>query len=521
MPTHSICRPAYSQYGFGIVQESFDSILNQQLIERTQIAAITCLATLALTIPAVLAGTLSVTAIPLSAAMVTTFGGGYIYLCRFNYFSIPRLSPQLFPEKSFYDAPTLGEYRDNHTVTLAAHGHESAEWKLDFMRRAKQSLEFSGNFCGGPLFRKGLDNIRLAMRENSALKVHILTSIDFLEKEDKELLQELETEFPNRFHYLQTNRHLKLFPQIEGAENHVKLMVVDEEFFIIGGTGMQEAYRSVGDGSDSHSVNTLLERFLPNRFRDTDLLGKGEIAKTMRLEFFKLWAFWELRTKTDLQQNRYFPLNPNLPRAEYSFSASNNSPQNASVKFLASSPETAENSITDEYCRILDEAQEGEHISIANLLFNAPPILYQKIKAAAARGCKIDIVTNGLHSQASTANRFFCSSNRLGYYPLLKTGNVRIFEYNVPKTNLHKKILVTSREALIGSFNLSSKSHVSDQESAVVLRSHSLVEQLHAQIAIDQSYSQQVTLEDAQYWHSLRGGWTGHIQNALWVKILC
>ena len=101
-----------------------------------------------------------------------------------------------------YGAPELNTISHEHSVMISEHGQESMEWKIDLLRKAKQSIELSGNFCGGLTFRRGLANIRLAMQENTILKTRILLSPDFLYDEDLECLKTLKTEFGDRFNFL-------------------------------------------------------------------------------------------------------------------------------------------------------------------------------------------------------------------------------------------------------------------------------------------------------------------------------
>ncbi len=420
-------------------------------------------------------------------------------------------------------APKLGEYTDGHTVALSQSGQESIEWKLDLLKNARQSIELSGNFCGGEAFQKALKNIEFALWTQSELKVHIISSKDLLEKEDRAMLESLKAHFPDRFHYLLTGRHAIFFPRFHSVENHTKLLVVDENYFVLGGTGLQQAFCCKGDGTDSppaEEKKDFLDGIISKYWRDTDLLGQGPLAKTMRQEFFKLWALWSRQSKSDQEKEGcYFPIK--AYRGLHYFAPLQENArkvENIPLKFLVSSPQAAENAISNEYASLLEKADKYSTISIGNLLFNPPPSVYNNFLKAAKKGCKLDILTNGIHEKCALLSHFYLWPNRLHYYPFfeqsLSGNNVRIFEYRTPWTLYHKKAMVVDNETLLGSYNLGWKSHYSDHEIAVVAKSPILADQMRLSLIQDQQRSALITPKRAKYWYGI-GGILGRIERAL------
>jgi hypothetical protein len=103
-----------------------------------------------------------------------------------------------FNKKSFYDTCaldteikkdqdskyTVGEYTDDNGVIVTENPKETTEWKLALIKNANSSIEISGSYCGGEIFREALHAIDKRMEERPKLKVSLLSVTDLLEKED-------------------------------------------------------------------------------------------------------------------------------------------------------------------------------------------------------------------------------------------------------------------------------------------------------------------------------------------------
>ena len=131
--------------------------------------------------------------------------------------------------------PKIGRY--THAYLLVSNvSDESFEWKKELIRNAESSIELSGNFAGGQPFQEVLALIETRMREKPNLRVHLILSRDLLENPDIEKLREL-AKSPN-FSYLITDRIYTPLPTPHSEENHVKMLVVDGKYFVVGGSGI-------------------------------------------------------------------------------------------------------------------------------------------------------------------------------------------------------------------------------------------------------------------------------------------
>lgn len=95
---------------------------------------------------------------------------------------------------------------------------ESLNWKYQLLSVAKNSIEFSPNFCGDIEFQVCLLKIEKQMEKYPELKVHILASPDFLKTEDVDLINHLHKKFPTRFNPLCTDRKFQISPVMGTTE---------------------------------------------------------------------------------------------------------------------------------------------------------------------------------------------------------------------------------------------------------------------------------------------------------------
>ncbi len=425
-----------------------------------------------------------------------------------------------------HGAPELNTMAPNHSVIVAENGEESTFWKGEFLKHAKQSIEISGNFCGGEAFREALRNIRSNMRQNVQLKVHLISSRDLLKHEDIQLMKELSKEFPERFQLLISDRKFEFFPRVHCHENHAKLVIVDEKLIVMGGTNFKDTFGKKVDGTEKfdrpkikNPIDVLKTLFTVDFWRDNDIVVKGDIAKTLRLEFFKLFAIYSYKMKSNkFLVNRYFPIDPNRPIAQVpSFENHEKKIDNVSIKAVVGSPRSSENGITEEYCRLLNQTKKWEEVWIGNLLFNPTSKLYQAISNTVERGTNVKVVTNGI-SNATPMSHFFIWPNRLRYYSLMKKApknNVKFYEFvKVPGAMYHSKTSVIGSKSIFSSYNLGKKSHYSDDELALVVESEKVASVVRNILRKDIQLSHKVTEAQAKKW---RGpfGIIGRFENAV------
>lgn len=411
-------------------------------------------------------------------------------------------------------SPLLNTFISGHSVLLTESGQESMKFKEELILSAKNSLEISGNYCGGKAFCSLLNKIKIHMKNNPNLKVRILLSSDLVEDPDKNLLTGLKASFPDRFEYLITKTKFSFFSRFGTIDNHAKMIIVDSKYCMIGGTGIHSIFGSRGDGSDEgdHRVGVL--RFLEKYFRDRDVVIKGIISDVFRKEFYKLYALWSSRMEKPIPRN-FFDISTDSNNQAHvtSFEEDIRKIDNVSIKAITCTPDK-ENPITDEYCRILEEAKPGSKIIIGNLLFSPCAKFMESLEKALENKVNVEIITHSVHSTSSVSSSFFCWSKRLFYHDLLSKycKNLSIYEYQVPMTNYHAKILtyinpqcLSESLTIYGSYNLGENSHHSHDEDIVVMQSYDVAEKANRYLKKDILKSTKIELSQAKQWQGIEG----------------
>jgi phosphatidylserine/phosphatidylglycerophosphate/cardiolipin synthase-like enzyme len=361
-------------------------------------------------------------------------------------------------------APALGTFVKT-AVRVSNHATESLEWKKAIISSAKQSIELSGNFVGGEAFRDVLDLMEDRMKLYPELQVHLLMSPDLLESEDLEKLNDLQTRYPNQFHFLVTERVYTIVPRPLSEENHVKLLVVDEKYFVTGGTGIHEKMAREVVPENQGEGGSFGSKFIDKAFRDSDLIGRGDVAMTMRNQFYNLYRIWEYRV-TGQSESRYFALDVEEEKGVCAtFDVEENLINDVDVKFVVGGPEhRGNNPITHEISQLISGAQE--EVRLANLLFNPDEEIKESLAQKKRAGVAIKGYFNGTGEQSSAGHYMYALPCRYNYDLLTEA-----YEYDVRDQLYHKKVTtIDSDLTVIGTANLGVKSAMCDYESICVIR---------------------------------------------------
>lgn len=438
----------------------------------------------------------------------------------------------LLPKVPVSNAIPVGKFNNENSIVVTKNAKETSAWKLDLLASAKQSIEISGSFCGGPIFREALDVIEKNLKTNNKLQVHLISAPILLDSQDLKKLNSLAKQYPNQFHLLVTQQQFTLDPSFRTRENHVKVLCIDEKFFVVGGTNFcQHMGTTTGDQHMEFPPKaSLFDKFMPVGYRDMDIVGKGRLAKTLRLEFYKLWAMWKYRIgKTKEFANRYFAINQAQQKTavsqKWEKAKKNRVIRQVNTKVLICDP-CKPNAITAEYVRVIDQAKKV--IRIANYSFSPTSEIMSALQRAKKRNVKIEIITNGLLDVSSTSHSFFLKSNDASYLPLLVgrpitkndtkatlladyTEGLNIYEYAMKNVNLHKKILIGDDTLVIGSYNIGAKSHECDDELNLTIESPEVVKQVMKSLDGDITRSREMTFDKAYANHDT---WMGRFQRA-------
>lgn len=388
----------------------------------------------------------------------------------------------VLPKKILNAIPDNGPKLDVESpvdLRLSTHVTEAFEWKKKLIETAEQSIEISPNYVGGAAFIEFLKIIERRMEERPNLKVHMIFSIEMLEKEDKIYLERLIKNFPN-FKCLPTSAQIHLSSANWTSENHTKLLIVDEKYFVMGGSGINNPQVTEETPFDYKPKNLVNRFIMPKSFRDTDVIGEGVVATKMRTEFFKLYSIWEQRT-TGSTRSYYFPVN-GIKGTNLEFSQPEGLIKQVKLKLYVGGPEhLGENPITNAIVQHIQSAQKT--IRIVNSQFNPDTKIAEAIKIARkVRKVKVIGQFNG-----NISKEMVVYPSRANYGLL-----DQVYEYTNGGTMLHHKIqIIDDKKVIIGSYNLSNKSSYFDHEIAVIIDDERVADKINDSLDIDITKSQE------------------------------
>jgi phosphatidylserine/phosphatidylglycerophosphate/cardiolipin synthase-like enzyme len=425
----------------------------------------------------------------------------------------------------YFSPPQFAE--ESNAILIPDNGLEMFQWDLDFVRQAQASIDISAVFLGGEIATQLFQALDLRLSEVPTLQVYLLTSPYLLEPKDWEDLKHLQGKYPNNFHVELATTVTIIFPDISGIDNHVKMFIVDEKYFSTGGTNLDYPQCSEGTWTPERKTENKIFPLcdsLPAGMRDQDIVGKGPLARELRETFYKLYALWEDFNKTGIlkkdpdefkNRTHYFPVSRqgNVERFE---NAEKHILIPSQTKLILSGPHQAQNAVTNAYVRLIEEAKE--EIVIGNLYFNPREPIFKALLAAVNRGVKLTVVTNGISDITPKYSEFFCWANRMQYVPVLygKTyifwdaplverqpiKNTALFEYHVRDILYHKKVMmVDQKKAIVGSYNLGTRSDMGDYEMVVELDSPEVTKNLLKVFAKDLHHSRRIDPREAREWY--------------------
>jgi PLD-like domain len=352
---------------------------------------------------------------------------------------------------------------------------DSFELKLKIASCATRSIEWSLCYASGGSLTRALDIIEQRLSECHDLKVHIMLSSRTLCASQRSRLDQIKSKFPGRFFYLETKAIRNTSHQFaRNEEIHVKALIVDGRYFVIGGSNMQPcSTRESLPEKDRSNGDTLIEMAMAPSFRDTDVAGRGEsMARTIRGQFFNLYTLWAMRQEAVLQPNEglFF----DLGEAKAGCSDIDDHPRlrkGARAALFVSGPEHAGSSpIEAEYIRQLNKAKKSSYMG--SLYCRLTPGLKKALSDAKDRSVEVTAIvpkTSGFELGNMLAEALSPDYRHFSC----------VWGYQVPNCTYHsKKAIFDSSAAIVGSFNLSWKSAYCDAEMALSIESEQVVSDL-------------------------------------------
>ena len=400
----------------------------------------------------------------------------------------------------------LGKY-EKADVRISDVADDSFQWKIELIKSAEESIELTPNFAGGIYFQQILDAIDARMSEKPQLRTHLLIREDYLENEDILRLESLQKKYQERFCWLSNSRIYHLVPTIHSEENHVKLLIVDGRYFIIGGTGIHEQLSREESTPDQKITGTVFGTMLLQKgSRDVDTIAKSDkIGALLRNEFFKLYQIWETRWKNSPTQSRFFPIKSEVNSFCYKFEDEQDGKliRQVSTKILVSGPEHGENRnpITLEYIKRIEKAKQK--IQIANFILDPIPSIYMALKQARKKkSLQIIGYTSG-DKYLPIRLKIPTTMRARGNYTYFD----KVHEYDVESQWYHKKTaLFDNTHFICGSYNLGKKSCANDHEIVVVIKDERIAELYKKTLQLDKKRSTAYTsslIQANHFWNSL------------------
>ncbi len=396
--------------------------------------------------------------------------------------------------------------------------------KKDLIASANESIVLSGNYCGGEAFDEVLDLLAARMSEKEGLKVLVISSSKFVTNNNKNRLNELKNNYPDRFELVPSDDYFMSADQLKKVTNHVKGLVVDGRCSVMGGSGIEDKYayyEGVGDryretDTEGRSLGFFNEVLLPRGFRDMDFYFEGEShAVKLQQEILRLAKIWsqynaafqsddtpsyvstdsrlidEFLSHTeglgsDLHSmvSDGFEGSDEMDSIEKIYSMGEmdsieemDDLETCSIQLYSLCPELGDDLYLERLINAIKNARRS--IYIAHLYVHWPEAMLNALARKVNQGVRLVIVTNGNENFSPKGHKFFGSRNRVEIFRLKKRvhrrnlGNVSVYEYgrkekNLPrKTSLHKKVIVVDDEVFAGSGNLGYKSLVTNSDHEI------------------------------------------------------
>lgn len=227
-----------------------------------------------------------------------------------------------------------------------------------------------------------------------------------------------------------------------GRRLHHKLVVVDDEYALVGGINISDRY---------HGLNGI------PAWLDYAIYVRGAVVSELAVLAWKTWNGFSVPDKY------YRPIKPDLTLLK----------SIVPVRMRRNDWVRRRNQISASYFQILRHAEK--EIILMSSYFIPGRAIRRNLSAAAKRGVKIKLVLAGLSDVKLAKN-----AERFMYDWLLRRG-IEVYEYN--RSVLHAKVAVADGEWLtVGSYNINDISAFASIELNLDVRSLALAAELRGQL---------------------------------------
>lgn len=407
-------------------------------------------------------------------------------------------------------------------------GGQSIRAKLLLTASAKRSIVGSLNYGGGACFRQWIAIVR--KRISAGVQVRIVASKMFMKRRDLALISDLQKRYGKRFQWQWSEpkaEWLQRQDRVNFSSNHVKALVIDGGVaFIVGGSGIQDAYNGTGLSvrtSSSADSNECQRRdaerskqpWLPSRYRDMDWVfgtedgsvnTRGRKLHEAMLELMDRWyelmgnndnddvdSFYGTDKQRDVTEGFRNIVLYETMRQEFSCV-----PIDA-LKAYITTPLQTKIPFHDD---ILQSIRKSKHqIWIAHMFLHWSQEMNEALVVALARGVHVHIISNSDHAGTPATHCVYVPRSQEVCRRLLRMTlklrmpttlrqNLHIYEFISPGCTYHKKALVIDDQVWLGNSNLGDKSLklAADDEVNICVRSADLAEQTVRVLQVDRKY---------------------------------
>lgn len=429
-------------------------------------------------------------------------------------------------------AAPIMPFIEGHAIIPTASADESTEWKYALLKGAESSIEMSSGFAHGQVFQHTLDILANQLQTNPTIKIHLMVSDYATLIKDHNLIymEQLAMSYPDRFQYVRVMNSgpIRQEGYLYTTDNHMKLIIVDEKYFLLGGTNLADSNSQggQGEGIPTEEATDFTERMLPKGAIDMDVVVSGPGACQLRKDFFTTFALFHSKASIyqddgpfEPQTTAYFPVEEENKAVIAAFDENPRLIKDASVYTVISGPRFQLHRIGDFYEKLIDRAQIS--VQLAHMYFFPTVRIYNALIRASNRGLKTSLITNTLQLRMSLSNSsilLFAQLNRSNYLPFMMgrrysafdwtealkdvPAACSIYEYNQEYILYHKKVMTTDhRYSVVGSYNLGSKSENADFEIAIFIDSPLVTKRIEEFLNKDKALSRCIKFHEAHNWH--------------------
>jgi hypothetical protein len=423
---------------------------------------------------------------------------------------------EIFPSEKIASLPKLGEVSSVPCSGFpTSNGPDTQEWKEELIRSARKSIALSGCYCGGRVFDHTLDLIEEQMDLYPELTCSILSSDVYVTPENHEKVDALIARFQDRFSFVMTPELFSYVSPVTNdlsiSSNHTKLLVIDYGvYFMLGGSGLTSAFaeqKGEEEPEDLEPKNGCFDAivdsvFQMRAFRDMDFVFRsdvGGLGTRIYVELCKLTERMRFMTKSEMKTP---PSNWEgiLPSPCDRFDEKDSLSNGLKVACYTSGPDQVGNLFLEELIVRVENATTS--IVIDHLYFHPPERLFKALVDASNRGVHITVLTNKNGSKSPGSHALYTERSRHFARSLFEDRpkeNIELYEYDVPYTSLHKKVVVVDGKfSLFGSANMGKKSLENlDYELTMKVESESFATEVLASIEEDKEICVRVPDEEA------------------------